>query len=75
MGATGMSGYDHLVRIDEESNQLVVYRIGPGGERSLFTRVPLPAGRGWEPDVKEFARMLGENLLMDSPVARRLLDL
>ncbi|MFC5491370.1 hypothetical protein [Dokdonella soli] len=70
-----MSTHNHLVEIDEETNELVIYRVDPQGGTTLFTKTLLPKGRGWEPDVVEFAKLLGENLLMDSPVARRILDL
>ena len=70
-----MNNYDHLVRFDEESKQLIIYRVDQKGEVVLFTKTLIPEGVGWDPNVVDFARLIGENLLMDSPVARRLLGL
>jgi hypothetical protein len=69
--------YSHLVEVDESSHRLVIHRIYPDGRRELFTEVDLPtAGAGSQQDaLASFCRMLGENLLVDSPVARKLLRL
>lgn len=53
----------------------MIYRIAPDGHRVLFTRAPLPDGSGWTDELKAFASMLGENLLIDSPIARDLLEI
>ena len=68
-----MSDYSHLVCYDETARQLVIYRVDSSGHRTLFSKVELPSAAGWSKEVEEFAKQLGENLLMDSPVARRLL--
>lgn len=69
--------FSHLVEIDEATRRLTIYRVFPEGEKQLFTRVDLPLKTANE-DAKgfeEFSRILGENLLIDSPVARKILDL
>jgi hypothetical protein len=73
-----MLDYCHLVEIDEDRRQLAVYRMYSDGKKELFTMVDLPstAFKGNNEDAfGEFARLLGENLLLDSPIARRLLGL
>ena len=67
--------YDHLVCIDEEAKEVVIYRVDSNGKRRLYTKAPLPEARRENSELESFARMLGENLLLDSPAARRLLDL
>jgi hypothetical protein len=70
-----MNAFDHLVRIDETTRELFIYRIDAHGEKTLLTKSPLPRGGGWDADMHEFAKLLGENLLIDSPAARRLLHI
>lgn len=68
--------FDHRVHIDEERRTIVISRISGRGER-FYTEVELPAS-GHDDDREAFdtfCRMLGENLLIDSPAARRLLGL
>lgn len=70
-----MNSYDHVLHIDANSGELQIYRLDADGERSLFTSVKLPVSQGWTPELESFARQLGENLLLDSPEARKLLGL
>ncbi|MEO6146339.1 MAG: hypothetical protein ABIP04_04580 [Sulfuriferula sp.] len=72
-----MLNYNHFVKIDEKSRRLVIYRIYGDGRKELFTEIELPSAiiEEREDEFREFARLLGENLLTDSPVARKLLDL
>ena len=70
-----MPRFDHIVSIDEAARELVIHRIDSKGKCSLYTKAPLPRATGWSPDLEAFARQLGENLLMDSPLARRILGL
>ena len=67
--------FDHLVCIDEASRELVIFRVDETGGRTLFTRVPLPESSGWTSETERLARQLGENLLIDSRAARRLLGI
>jgi len=70
-----MKSFDHLVRIDQETGELSVFRIEADGRQSLYTVTRLPTTVGWTSELEEFAKRLGENLLMDSPVARAMLKL
>lgn len=71
-----MRPYDHVVQIDESTRELKIYRLDTDGTRTFFTSTELPKSSGWEDGRLEvFAKQLGENLLMDSPVARKLLEL
>lgn len=47
----------------------------PNGRRTLYTKTELPSTKGWSEAVERLAQELGENLLMDSAVARKLLEL
>jgi len=69
--------YNHLLEIIEEDRILNIYRIYKNGEQELFTQVELPCNTivNEEANFKKFCCILGENLLLDSPVARKLLDL
>lgn len=70
-----MSEFDHLVCIDQESRRLAVYRISDEGKRTLLAEIGLPTEQAWTAALERIARQLGENLLMDSSKARRLLDI
>ncbi len=69
--------YSHLVEIDETKRLLTIYRVNEIGEKILFTSIDLPPltfdknSEGY----RDFAQQLGENLLVDSPVARKLFGL
>ena len=68
--------YSHLVEINEKERRLNIYRV-TGPNRHLYTSVELPNGK-WadSPDVMgKFCRQLGENLILDSPQARKLLGI
>ena len=68
--------HSHLIEIDEKEKLLTIYRIN-GENRQFFTSVKLPQKK-WSEDpdaIKEFCRMLGENIILDSPQARQLLEM
>jgi len=69
--------YSHSVEVNEQKRLLAIYRPNEKGEKALFASVDLPV-KSFNEDAegyREFARLLGENLLIDSPVARKLLGL
>jgi len=72
-----MLNYNHLIEIDESNRRLVIQRIYDDGRKELFTEIKLPNKTCAEDEsgFAEFARLLGENLLIDSPIARKLLGL
>lgn len=77
LGITEMKNFKHVIEIDEKSNKLRIFRHFEDGAQDLYTETELPdisAHDEWG-KFEEFARQLGENLLMDSPAARRLLSL
>ncbi len=66
--------YSHLIEIDEARRKLTIYRL-LNGERMLYTQTEIPRVV-WDDaknEMNEFCRLLGENILLDSPQARRLL--
>jgi hypothetical protein len=69
--------YSHLVEVDEHARKLIVQRVYADGRKELFTQVDLPAttASAKKKSLDEFCRKLGENLLLDSPAARKLLSL
>lgn len=70
-----MNSYDHVLHFDTKTREIQIHRLDSSGERSFFTSVKLPESRGWTPELESLARQLGENLLMDSPAARKMLGL
>jgi len=72
---TTMHNYDHLLHFDEPSRELRIYRVDSTGQKTLFTSTRVPASSGWSEAVEKLAHDLGEQLLMDSPSARKLLQL
>ncbi len=74
-----MSGseFSHLIEIDEGTRLVRIHRVFPDGRRQLFTETALPF-HTMDPkgsQYAEFARLLGENILLDSPAARRVLGM
>jgi len=69
--------FNHLVEIDENAKRLTIYRIYEDGKKDLFTYVDILnlSSDKDEEKLRKFSLLLGENLLMDSPAARRLLGL
>jgi hypothetical protein len=66
--------FSHLIEIDESARMLRIHRMFPDGRRQLYTETPLPpAADSKGSQFSEFARVLGENILLDSPAARRVL--
>lgn len=70
-----MNSYDHVLHVDADTREIQIYRLDLAGERSLYTSVKLPESRGWTPELESFAKQLGENILLDSPAARKMLGL
>lgn len=65
--------YDHLIEIDEKERLLTIYRVS-GTDKTLYTNVKLPE-KTWDKDseeIKRFCQTLGENIILDSPQARKL---
>lgn len=69
--------FNHEIAIDEENKRLSIYRVFHSGEKQLYTYVDLPNKTIIQDrdGFREFACKLGENILIDSPIARKLLSL
>ena len=65
--------YSHLIEINEKDRLLVIYRVN-GSKRDLYTSVKLPdiSMDNNPKELNEFCQRLGENIVLDSPPARRL---
>ena len=69
--------YVHVVEINEGTRILQIFRLYCDGSRVLYTETELPK-KTFDEDaegIRGFARVLGENLLADSSVARKLLKI
>jgi hypothetical protein len=67
--------FSHLVEIDEIARRLKIYRLFSDGRRQLYTEADLPPHSSDSLAYAEFAKTLGENILLDSPAARSVLGL
>jgi len=68
--------HSHVIEIQEREKQLSIFRIC-GAEKHLFTSVPLPdiSAKRNRVAFRRFCQLLGENILADSPQARRFFDI
>ena len=55
-----------------EDKQLHIFRVYEGGKEELYTTIDLPDPNN-EEELNGFFRILGENIILDSPAARKLL--
>ncbi len=69
--------YSHRVDVDEVARRLTIRRVHAGGRLELYTEMDLPTKTVDESEeaFRTFCCLLGENLLLDSPAARKLLGL
>ena len=67
--------HEHVVSIDAETARLTIYRVHGDGTRILYTSIELPTPPNTKQALRSFCAKLGESLLLDSPVGRKLLDL
>lgn len=65
--------FDHIVKISAEEKRLYIYRIYHDGRQEFYTSVDLPMVSSEPENVafQKFSQQLGENILVDSPVARK----
>ena len=66
------NNFSHQVEFSDDDNEIVIYRVFSDGRKQLFTKAQFPTeDLGKDKSAFEnFAKTLGENLLIDSPVAR-----
>lgn len=72
-----MGNYSHIVSIDAEKKSLMIYRLFDDSRKEFLTACNIEgisSKNDWD-KFAEFARQLGENILMDSPMARKIMDL
>lgn len=67
------SKYSHTIRFDDETKTVEICRILPNGSNVLLTQTPFENARS--KGFESFASEIGEVLLLDSPIARRIFDL
>ena len=60
----------HLIQAEEETQLITIYRIDTGGMQTLFTSVSFEEAR--KMGLENFGKVLGENLILDSPKLRDL---
>lgn len=72
-----MKNFSHLVEINPLNRTLSIYRVDEKGDKELYTSTDLP---DIDIDVelkgfRDFATLVGENILLDSPVIRKLFNI
>jgi hypothetical protein len=72
-----IENYAHLIEIDAQTRVLTIHRVRPDGKKQFYTSTDIPdiAVTADEDGYQDFARLLGEAILMDSPAARDLFGL
>ncbi|QJR13837.1 hypothetical protein DSM104440_00627 [Usitatibacter palustris] len=70
-----MERYSHVIEFVELGSEVVVYRLYSDGRQELLTRSPFPNLESAGDPVGRFAKLLGESLILDSPIARSILKL
>ncbi|MCW2317650.1 hypothetical protein M2322_003214 [Rhodoblastus acidophilus] len=69
--------YAHFVSIDRKLRRITIERIFPNGRREMFTTMNVPdvSSERSGAVIDKLAFELGDNILLDSPAARELLEL
>lgn len=69
--------FSHVVEVYEESRQVTIYRMFSNGRKQMYTKIALPSKTFDQdkPGFAKFTQALGENLLFDSPTARKILGI
>jgi hypothetical protein len=70
------SNHFHQIEIDGRQRTLTIYRVFED-KKVLVTSTKLPE-KSWDEDphgIRDFCRELGENIIMDSPQARKALSI
>jgi hypothetical protein len=62
--------YDHLVCFNSQRRFLEIYRVETTGRKVFYTEVSYDDARKF--GFEEFARLLGENIIIDSGAGRTL---
>ena len=67
-----MKKFDHSVRVNIAENKIVIHRIFEDGHKHLYTEMTIPSDKAM---LNKFCQQLGENLLIDTPDGRSILNL
>lgn len=65
--------FSHLIEMNDKEDRIIIYRIFDDGRKQLYTHIDF-SDISFDADRSCFdllAKELGENLLLDSPVARK----
>ena len=67
--------YSHLIEINNEG-LLLIYRV-MGQQKELYTSIELPINSFTDNKeaFQQFCKILGENIIVDSPNARKLIGI
>ncbi|TIU88921.1 MAG: hypothetical protein E5V86_04920 [Mesorhizobium sp.] len=65
--------FGHLVQAEDETQLIVIYRIGSDGTPTLYSSLSFEKAQ--EMGSEKFGKLLGENLILDSPKLRDLFSL
>lgn len=69
-----LDNYRHLIEINEKERSLTIYRV-KGSECEVYTSVKVPDTTYMDNPkvIDDFCRILGENILLDTPIGRKVL--
>jgi hypothetical protein len=69
--------FDHIVKFSDANRKLAIYRRYENGREELFTsiEIPLITLKSDRDKFEDFAKQLGENIIIDSPSARNLFEI
>ncbi|GGA03208.1 hypothetical protein GCM10011408_25890 [Dyella caseinilytica] len=64
--------HNHLITIDQESRCIRIFRVMSNGEHQPYAMLAIPGNGSDKKRLQMFAQMLGEDILVDSPVTQPL---
>jgi hypothetical protein len=69
--------FSHLVEVDESNRKIMISRVFSDGRKQLYTEMdfPIKSLNEREEEYEIFFRNLGESILIDSPIARKIIDM
>ena len=72
-----MESYNHLITINKNTSVLEIHRVLSDGQKEFLTSIDLTSISAQSDYAKyeNLAKNMGETILMDSPIARTILEL
>ena len=67
-----MENFQHIVSIDDNQRKIIIYRLYDDGTKHFYTETNLPKSKE---KLDDFCNELGFSILVDSPLARSILNL